>query len=158
MPVASTPTPTPTPGAQYNFDTTAQGFSASGAVIASVARSTDRAFSGSGSLKVNFSASAGDGFAKVVTPAVPAGSLVTFHVWIATGGKVTAVQPYVLQGAAGGWSWTGTWRAASSLQAGSWNTLTVQVPANAAALAELGVVFTSSGGSVPAAYVDSISY
>jgi hypothetical protein len=83
----------------------------------------------------------------------------TFHVWIPSGSTLSAVQPYALQGAAGGWAWTGAWRSASSLQAGSWNTLTVAVPTNAAPLAEIGVVFTLSGASSgAAAYVDSVSY
>jgi hypothetical protein len=158
VPLSTTTTTPQTPGAQYNFDSSAQGWLSSGAPISSLASSTDRAFAGTGSLKVNFSTSAGDGYAKVTSPSVPAGSLVTFHIWVPSGGKITAVQPYVLQGAAGGWAWTGNWRATSSLQSGAWNTLTVQVPANAAALAELGVVLTSSGGTVPAAYIDSISY
>jgi hypothetical protein len=155
------PTPDPTPNPTlpaYNFDSSAQSWFGAGNPVSSVARSTDRAFAGTASLKVNFGTSAGDGYAKVASPTVPAGSLVTFHIWIPSGGKITAVQPYVLQGAAGGWAWSGTWRATSGLQAGNWNTLTVQVPSNAAALAELGVLFTSSGGTVPAAYVDSISY
>lgn len=155
--LATTTTPEPTLAA-YNFDSSAQGWFKTGTPIASLARSTERAYAGSGSLKVTFSTSAGDGYAKVTSPAVPAGSLLTFRLWIPSGGKITAVQPYVLQGAAGGWAWTGTWRATSSLQAGSWNTLSVQVPANAAALAELGVVLSTSGGTVPAAYIDSISY
>jgi hypothetical protein len=155
------PTPDPTPNPTlpaYNFDSSAQSWFGAGNPVSSVARSTDRAFAGTASLKVNFGTSAGDGYAKVASPTVPAGSLVTFHIWIPSGGKITAVQPYVLQGAAGGWAWSGNWRATSGLQAGNWNTLTVQVPSNAAALAELGVLFTSSGGTVPAAYVDSISY
>jgi hypothetical protein len=158
---STTPQPQPQPqpaNAVYNFDSNAQGWFSAGAAVSSVARSTERAFAGTGSLKVSFSTSAGDGYAKVTNPTVPAGSLVTFRIWLPSGGKITAVQPYVLQGAAGGWAWTGNWRASSGLQAGSWNTLTVQVPANAAALAELGVLFTSSGGTVPAAYLDSVSY
>jgi hypothetical protein len=155
--LATTTTPQ-TPLAAYNFDSSAQGWFKTGTPITSLARSTERAFAGSGSLKVTFSTSAGDGYAKVASPVVPAGSLLTFHVWIPSGGKITAVQPYVLQGAAGGWAWTGSWRAASSLQAGAWNAITLQVPANAAALAELGVVLSTSGGTVPAAYIDSVSY
>jgi hypothetical protein len=34
----------------------------------------------------------------------------------------------------------------------------VQVPANAAPLAELGVVFTLSGASSSSAYIDSVAY
>jgi hypothetical protein len=144
--------------AQYNFESSAQSWTASGAGVASVARSTDRAFAGAASLKVALGAASGDGSAKVVNPPVPAGALVTFHVWIPSGSTLTAVQPYAMQGAAGNWTWSGNWQSASSLQAGNWNNLTVQVPANAAALAEIGVVFTLSGASSASAYVDSVKY
>jgi hypothetical protein len=152
------PPTNPPSTAQYNFDTSAQGFISGGSPITSVARSTDRAFAGSGSLKVTLGTASGDGSAKVANPAVPAGATVTFRVWIPIGSKLTAIQPYVLQGAAGGWAWTGSWRATSSLQTGTWNTLTVQVPANASTLAELGVVFTTSGGTSFSAYIDSVSF
>ena len=33
----------------------------------------------------------------------------------------------MLQGAAGGWRWTGNWQPISALKTGAWNTLTVQV-------------------------------
>jgi hypothetical protein len=143
--------------ARYNFESDAQSWF--GTAVSSVARSTDRAFAGSGSLKVVLGSAAGDSSAKVANPAIPAGATVTFHVWIPAGSTLTAVQPYVLQGAAGAWAWTGSWRAASSLQAGNWNTITVAVPANAAALAEAGVMFTLSGASNgAAAYVDSVTW
>ncbi|MDF3072168.1 MAG: hypothetical protein K0R38_7769 [Polyangiaceae bacterium] len=144
--------------AQYNFETSAQSWLAAGAGVSSVARSAERPFAGSGSLKVVLGG-AGDGYVKVANPSVAAGATVTFHVWVPASSSLSAVQPYVMQGAAGGWAWTGSWRAASTLQAGSYNTLTVTVPANAAPLSELGVVFTLSGASSgAAAYVDSVAY
>jgi hypothetical protein len=143
--------------ARYNFESGAQAWVGSG--VGSVARSVDRAFAGTGALKVVLGAAAGDGSVKVASPAVPAGATVTFHVWVPVGSTLTAVQPYALQGAAGGWAWAGSWRAASSLQVGNWNTITVTVPSNAAALAELGVVFSLSGASGgAAAYVDSVTW
>ncbi len=145
--------------AAYNFESSAQGWTSSGSAISSVARSTDRAFAGAASLKVTFAAASGDGYAKVLSPAVPAGATLTFRVWIPSGTSLSAVQPYVLQGAAGGWAWTGSWRTASSLQAGAWNSITLAVPANAAALAEPGVVFSSNASaSTTSAYVDSVSF
>jgi hypothetical protein len=159
VPLSGTTTvPTDPIPASYDFDTSSQGWLSGGSPVSSVARSTDRAFAGTGSLKVTLGTAAGDGFAKVLNPAVVAGATVTFHVWVPAGSKLSAIQPYVLQGAGGGWAWSGTWRAASSLQLGAWNTLTLQVPANAAALAELGVVFTTSGGTGFSAYVDSVSF
>ncbi len=82
----------------------------------------------------------------------------TFHLWLPAGSVFSGVQPYVLQGAAGGWAWTGNWQSTASLQAGSWNTLVVQVPANASALAELGVQFSLNGTASGTAYVDSVSW
>jgi hypothetical protein len=144
--------------AQYNFETSAQGWAATGPGVSAVARSTDRAFAGTAALKVTLGTT-GDGYAKVSNPSVPAGALLRFRVGVPAGSTLTAVQPYALQGAAGGWAWTGNWQSASSLQAGNWNTLDVAVPSNAAALAEIGVLFTLSGSaSGAAAYVDSVSY
>ncbi|MEP7052330.1 MAG: hypothetical protein ABJB12_18330 [Pseudomonadota bacterium] len=145
----------PADTAKYNFEAATQGWSAAGSA-STVASSADRAAAGTRSLKVSFSGS-GSGSAKVATPSVPAGATITFRVWIPTGNSVSAVQPYVIQGASGGWAWTGTWQPSSALQAGNWNTLSVRVPSNAAALYELGVQFSlNSGGS--AAYVDAVNW
>jgi PA14 domain len=150
--------PTGGDAATYNFETSAQSWVSTGAGVTAVARSTERPFAGTGSLKVTLGTT-GDGYVKVANPSVPPGATVTFQVWVPAGAQLSAVQPYVLQGASGGWAWTGSWRAASSLQAGSFNALTVTVPANAATLAELGVVFALSGSAAgAAAYVDSVTY
>ena len=69
----------------------------------------------------------------------------TFHIWLPSGSKISSVQPYVQQGAAGNWTWTGNWQPISfsaSLTVGAWNTLTVTVPSNAITpLSQLGVQF-----------------
>jgi hypothetical protein len=154
------PPPPPPTGdtAQYGFETSAQGWTFSGSSVTSVARSTDRAFAGAASLKVNFTTTSGDGFVKVSNPPVPRGAVVTFRVFVPSGSTLSAIQPYVLQGAGGGWAWTGTYRSIGQLQGGAWNTLTVTVPSNAAALAELGVVFSRNSGSGSPAYVDTVAY
>ena len=142
--------------ARYHFEGSTQGFVSSGSATA-VASSTDRAFAGASSLKVSLSGS-GSGATKLLSPAVPAGKLISFHVWIPSGTALASVQPYVLQGASGNWAWTGNWQPASGLKAGAWNTLTVQVPANAAALAELGVELSLNGTVSTSVYVDSVTY
>ena len=92
-------------------------------------------------------------------PTAPAGANVVFHVYLRAGTAVSSIQPYVLQGAAGGWRWTGAWRSASSLTAGSWNTISVQVPSNAATpLAELGVEVSTSATWTGALYVDAVTW
>jgi Mannanase, galactose-binding domain-like len=143
----------------YDFEVSNQGWSASTAAIAAT-RSTDRAFTGSAALKAAFNnAPAGSPTVRVSNPTTPAGKVVSFRIWFPAGSALTAVQPYVLQGAAGGWLWTGSWRATSSLTAGQWNTIQVTVPANAAVpLAELGVQLTTGAAWTGSVYVDAVTW
>lgn len=144
---------------KYHFESGTQSWSSSGAPIVGLASSTARAFAGSSSLAVTFNGAAGAPTVFVRSPATPAGSTVTFRIWLPAGSAISAVQPYALQGAAGGWAWTGTWRAASSLAANAWNTITVSVPANAAMpLDQLGVEFTTSQSWSGTAYVDAVTW
>jgi hypothetical protein len=84
---------------------------------------------------------------------------VTFHVYVPSGAPLTSVQPYVLQGAGGGWAWTGNWQPGSALHAGQWNTLSVTVPSNAALpLAELGFELTTSASWTGSLYLDAVSW
>jgi hypothetical protein len=149
----------PPDASRYGFESTEQGWTTSGGIIGSVASSTDRAFAGARSLKVNISGAAGTAHARVASPAVAAGQVVTFHVFVPTATGLASVQPYLLQGAAGGWAWTGSWRSAASLAAGQWNTITVQAPANAVTpFAELGVEITTSASFTGACYVDAVNW
>lgn len=146
--------------AQYNFEAGTQTWTSSGGMIASVSSSAYRAFAGTRSLAVAFNgASAQTQSVRVAAPSTPAGRVVTFHVWIPAGSRVTWIQPYVQQGAGGGWRWTGTWRAMTSLTAGAWNTVTVTVPSMAVTpLYQLGVEFTTNGPWVGTCYVDSVGW
>ncbi len=64
-----------------------------------------------------------------------------------------------MQGAAGGWTWTGNWQAIGSLKTNAWNTLALTVPSNAATpLFELGVDVTTNAAWSGTVYVDSISW
>ncbi len=145
--------------AQYNFESGSQGWVTSGGMLVSDQSSTDRAFAGTHSLKVNINGAAGKQTVKVPSPTVTAGKLVTFHIWIPSGSAISALQPYALQGASGGWTWTGAWRGSSQLTAGQWNTITVQLPSNAATpLAELGVEVTTNATYTGAMYLDAVSW
>jgi hypothetical protein len=84
--------------------------------------------------------------------------VVTFHVWIPSGSALASIQPFVLQGASGNWTWTGNWQAASSLKTNAWNTLQVTVPANAAPLFQLGVQVATGASWTGTIYVDSVSW
>jgi Glycoside hydrolase family 44 len=146
--------------AQYSFESSAQGWTHSGGIISGVARSTAQAFRGSASLAVSFNgAAAGTQQAFVGSPSTPAGRTVTFHVWFPTGSKLSSIQPYVQQGAGGGWLWTGNWQAITSLTAGAWNTITVTVPSNAVTpLYQLGVQFATNAAWTGTCYIDTVSW
>ena len=146
--------------AQYNFEAGTQGWATSGGMITGVSSSGTQAFAGAKSLAVQFGGSSGGTQqAYIASPTTPAGKTVTFHVWIPAGSAVTAVQPFVQQGASGNWLWTGNYQSISNLSVGTWNTLTVTVPANAATpLYQLGVQFFTSRAWNGVCYVDSVGW
>ena len=158
-PPPTTPPPASSDSTPYHFESDAQGWAASGALVTGVASSTTRAWAGSRSLAVTLSASAsGTGRVFVTQPSAPAGATVSFRVWLPTGHRLTGVQPFVQQGAAGNYVWTGAWASAASLTPGAWNTVSVQVPAGAAALSQLGLeLFTSGAGTAPL-FVDAVAW
>lgn len=155
-----TPPPPPPPtgdGALYNFEASTQSWSSSGAPVVSVTRSSAQKYAGTSSLAVQLSGS-GTASVSVANPTARAGQTITFRIYVPSGSVIAFVQPYVLQGAAGNWTWTGNWQAAATLQAGAWNQLTVQVPANAAALASLGVQLGTNGSVISTVFVDSVTF
>jgi hypothetical protein len=148
-------------GSRYGFETSTDGWTrASGTTITAIASSTANVFAGTHSLAVTFAGSAaGNQRVYASNPSVAAGQTITFHVWVPTGSRITSVQPYVLQGSTGGWTWTGNWQSISSMAAGSWKTLTVTVPATAKTpLAEVGVEFTTNGAWSGLVYVDAVTW
>ena len=140
--------------AQFNFESSAQGWTASGSQISGVATSAAQSFAGNQSLAVNFNgSSAGASSASVVNVAVVPGTTITFHVWIPSGSKVATLQPFLQDnnwGGASGWY--------PSLTANAWNTITLTVPTNAATpLQRLGIQFITSAAWTGTCYIDSVS-
>jgi hypothetical protein len=145
--------------APYNFEGGPQGWVSSGGLITHIGASLGQHFLGSYALAVAISATGSDAqTVSVASPSVNPGQTVTFHVWLPAGCKLSGIQPYVLQNAAGGWTWTGNWQNGSSLDLGAWNTLTVTVPSGASPLYSLGVQFNSNVAWSGVCYVDSISW
>jgi hypothetical protein len=128
-------------------------------VLASLLRSTSKAYSGAASLAVKFNGTGGAQRVYVPTPTTPAGAVVTFRIWVPSGSSVSSVQPYALQGSAGGWAWTGTWKSIGSLQTDAWNEISVTLPANAATpLSQLGVEVKAASGWTGTVYVDAVTW
>lgn len=159
---ASSPAPldgTSGSSVRYDFETGAQGFQASGAPISTLTSSTTRAATGTHSLAIQFNGSAGSATAFVPSPAVPAGARVTLKLWLPAGSAISSVQPFALQGASGGWAWSGNWISTSSLSTNAWNTLTLDVPSSAVTpLYRLGIEFTTSPKYSGTVYVDAVSW
>ncbi|MFA5263461.1 MAG: fibronectin type III domain-containing protein [Opitutaceae bacterium] len=150
--------------AQYNFETDAQSWTSSGGMITNVSRSTTgQKYAGTASLAVTINCATPGGenrYARIMSPAdIAPGATITYHVWIPSGTPITGVQPYVKQGAAGGWTWTGTYKSIGTLTLNAWNTITVTVPANAVVpLDSLGVSFVTNSTCDPViCYIDAVT-
>jgi hypothetical protein len=141
--------------AQFNFESSLQGWTGGGGLVSGVANSAAQHFAGNQSLAVNFNgSSSGSSSASVGNVAISAGTTITFHVWIPSGSAVTTLQPYLQDH---NWAWTSGWY--PSLTANAWNTITVSVPTNAASpLQNLGIQFITSAGWTGTCYIDSVAF
>jgi hypothetical protein len=145
--------------ARFNFEAGAQGWVSlppgqGRDAFAKVATSTVERYAGISSLGCTItSTEAGMYFAEVpqqLNP--PAGTRITFHIFIPSDASVSLVQPYVanattLEGSS--WTYPST---------GMWNTLTVVVSGMVQPITRLGVEFKSDRPYSGVVYLDSISW
>jgi hypothetical protein len=146
------------PKEHYGFEDGVQGWASGGNPITSVTSSTEQKFAGAHSLALAFTGGQGTQDIKVGNPPVPAGRLVTFQIWVPAGHPFVFVQPFLLQNGQGNWAWKGDWHSAGDLKPGAWSAVTLQVPANSAPLAQLGLQFATNAPWTGTIYVDSISW
>jgi hypothetical protein len=140
--------------AQFNFESSSQGWTGGGGIVSGVATSTAQHYAGNQSLAVNFSgSSAGTASPSVGNVAVVPGTTITFHVWISSGSQITALQPYILDR---NYTWSSSWY--GSFTTNAWNTLNLTVPTNAVSpLQQLGIQFFTGAAWTGTCYVDSVS-
>jgi len=143
--------------AQYNFESGSQGWTGGGGIISGIATSTVQHYAGNQSLAVNFNSSSSDvGSPTVGNVAMAAGTTITFHIWIPSGAKISAIQPFVQDH---NWNWIGNYVASGSLTFGAWNTITVTVPGSAVTpMQKLGVQFFTSAAWTGTCYIDAIAF
>ncbi len=143
--------------AQFNFESSSQGWTGGGGIVSGVATSTAQHFVGNQSLAVNFRSSAGGtSSASVGNVSIAAGTTITFHVWIPSSANLSAIQPFVQDY---NWAWIGNYTVYGNLTANAWNTIAVTVPTNAVTpLQILGVQFMTSAGWTNTCYIDSVSW
>jgi len=152
-PEAQATTSGTTDPAQFNFESSSQGWTGGGGIVSGVATSAAQQYAGNQALAVNFNGSAaGTASPSVGSLAIAAGTTITLHVWIPGGSKVSALQPYILDH---NYAWSSSWY--GSFTANAWNTLTLTVPANAVSpLQSLGIQFITSAGWTGTCYIDSV--
>jgi phage replication-related protein YjqB (UPF0714/DUF867 family)/3D (Asp-Asp-Asp) domain-containing protein len=143
---------------RYGFENGTQGWQSSGGAIAGLSSSDLHSFYGDRSLAVSILGQVDTQQAYVLSPGVPAGKTITFRIWVPVNSGLSAIQPYVMEGSAGGWRWTGTYKTIGQLRLGEWNALQVIVPSDATLLYSLGVEFFSDGSNANSAYIDSINW
>ncbi|HLP76248.1 MAG TPA: cellulase family glycosylhydrolase [Candidatus Paceibacterota bacterium] len=141
--------------AQFNFETSPQGWYSGGGIISGVTQSTAQHYAGNGALAVNFTgAASGNSSINVGNMSILPGVTVTFRVWIPSGHKISSIQPYMQDK---NWAWTSSWY--GSFTANAWNTLTLTVPANAVSpFANFGLQFATSAAWTGTCYIDAISW
>ncbi|MEO7100216.1 MAG: cellulase family glycosylhydrolase, partial [Luteolibacter sp.] len=140
---------------QFNFETDTQRWSPSGAQIAGIATSTAQHFAGNQSLAVNFNGTAsGTSSVYLSDVNVAAGALVTFHVWIPSGSKITTIDAYLNDY---NWAWTSTGH--GNLTSNAWNTIIFTVPSDATTpLKQLGLRISTNAAWTGTCYIDSVGW
>lgn len=139
----------PTGASIFDFENgDAQSWTRTGGVF-SVYSTTDKANTGSSSLKLAFityrQTYQPNGTVWVQPPAaVRPGSTVSFRLWVPANaaGNLTAIMPFFMDK---NWSWTDNTYALSDLTLGAWNTISIRVPANAVTdFTQIGIQFEIS--------------
>jgi hypothetical protein len=151
--------------AQYGFESGTQGWVLADATDVLIAGHTDATMTeriaGSSALQATLAIPAGsfEYVRYIVPPVAPvAGAVVTFHVWVAPGAALQAIQPYVMDK---NYVWTGSWVEMGQLVPGCWATITLAVPTTVVAPAyEIGVEFTGVAGAPynGVVYVDAVEW
>ena len=150
--------------AKYNFEcSSVQNWTFnSGGMTTGVASSTTQASAGTNSLAASFNGSNAGGediYTRNSPMPTTAGTVVTYHVWIPAGTNLTAVQPYVKEGASNNFRFTGNWKAVATLNTNAWNAITVTVPTDATfPLFEMGVEYYTLGTVNTTTYIDAVTW
>jgi hypothetical protein len=85
---------------------------------------------------------------------VPAGTTITFRVWIPGGSKITAIEPYLNDY---NWAWASSWY--GNLTGNTWNTISLTVPSgHTTPLKQLGLRFTTNAAWSGTSFIDSVSW
>jgi PKD repeat protein len=148
---------------KIGFETDIEEFYTQTSETTNLSLSSEKAYKGNSSLKVDIAVTE-DGMsdAKIDTKVIPAGSTITFRIWIPSGAPLTAIQAYCMPHNAD-WSdaqWNAKWGGYEFLTKDDWNEFTFVLPENTdmSYAQQLGIQVETSGEGDFSLYVDSIDW
>jgi PKD repeat protein len=148
---------------KIGFEADIEGFYTGSPETAVLSLSKEKAFKGNASLEVKI-AGAADGMsdAKIDSKVIPAGSTITFRIWVPSGAPISAIQAYCMPHNAD-WSdtkWNAKWGGYEYLTKDDWNEFAFVLPedTNMAYAQQLGIQVQTSGEGAFTLYVDSIDW
>lgn len=148
---------------KIGFETDIEGFYTGTSETTTLSLSAEKAYKGDSSLRVDIAGSA-DGMsdAKIDTKIIPAGSTITFRIWIPSGAPLSAIQAYCMPHNAD-WSdtkWNAKWGGYEYLVKDEWNEFSFVLPEDTDMdyAQQLGIQVQTSGEESFSLYVDSIDW
>lgn len=150
----------------FGFEGTTDGFIAAGekGTTGTLSVTSEKTFKGNGALKLDVkSADGGMIDVKIDGPSiVPAGSKVTYRVWIPSGAPLSEIQGYVMPHDPP-WDvikWNGAWGGYEYMKKDAWNELTLTLPEDTdmSLMQQIGIQFKTTGEAEFTVYIDSIDW
>lgn len=152
---------------KIGFESDMEGFYTQTLESTTLSLSTEKAYKGNGSLRVDI-AGAADSMsdAKIdktgTSQIIPAGSTITFRIWIPSGAPIAAIQAYCMPHNAD-WSdavWNAKWGGYEYLTKDAWNEFSFVLPedTNMDYAQQLGIQVETSGEGDFRLYMDSIDW
>lgn len=140
-----------------------EGFIAS-SDSATISNTTEKYYDGNESLKWDISAYSEEilEVSRDLYTIIPAGSTVTFKIWVPLGAPIRAIQPYIMtfEGNYENYQWYSSWQRYGSLKKDAWNEFTIELPEDLDMTLEqqIGVQCETIGEGNFTIYIDAIEW
>jgi len=148
---------------KFGFESDVEGFYTGSTDTTTLSVSSEKAYKGNSPLKVAIKGTTdGKTDAKIDTQVIPAGSTITFRIWIPSGAPLKAIQAYCMPHNAD-WSdtkWHAKWGGYEYLTKDAWNEFSFILPEDTdmTYAQQLGIQVETSGEGDFDLYVDSIDW
>jgi len=148
---------------KIGFESDNEGFYTGSTTTTALSVSSNKAFKGNSSLKVDIAGTVdGKTDAKIDTKVIPAGSTVTFRIWVPSGAPIKSIQAYCMPHNTD-WSvtkWNAKWSGYDNLIKDGWNEFTFILPEDTdmTYAQQLGIQVETYGEGNFSLYLDSIDW